>query len=912
MLRAWAESPARFREDANAEDDLALGGYRDRLVVELAQNASDQADGDGRLELRWDDDVLVAANTGAPLTAGGVAALSSLRASAKRSGTTVGRFGVGFAAVAAVSDQVVVASTSGAVRFDREATRREVASVPALADELAERDGRVPLLRLPWPSDERPPDGVTTQVRVVVRPDDVERVRQLLTQVDAGLLLVLPGLRELRLPDRVVRQDHEGDDEVVDGIRWRVARAEGDLDPALLERRPVEERSATRWSVTWAVPVDGSAVPQALPLAPVVHAPTPTDDPLSLPGLLSASLPLGPDRRRVQPGPLTDAVLTHAAEVLVQLLPRLADDPARLTFVPGPLGAGEVDAVLGSALLRALADAPVLAGGRRPRDAVVLDGASPALVDLLVGVLPGVLPAPWSASRWAAPLRALDVRRLDLSALTEVLAGIDRPPGWWRALYDALPPDRDALGALPVPLADGRLAPSPRGLLLSDAVVDLTPLGVRVVHPDAAHPLLLRLGAVEAEPRALLEDPRVRAAVENASHDDDPSALVDAVLALAAAAALRPGDLPWLVTLPLRDADGDWRPAGELLLPGGPLASVVDLSAGFGVAAAGTAPDDVLAAVGVLRGFSVVDVEDADDVDGLDEWLATLPAGQEPGKVVRDLDLVRDDAWPAALDLLAREGLLELPHVRWWLSEAPVLGGQVPRALRLPGSDPLLDGLYDDATDPRAAALGARSSLAEVVDDDPDDLLDRLADPARQVTRSQLRAVHAALAAGAPDVEPPSSVRVVLDGRVQVVPAEDAVVVDRPDLLGRVAPYAVVPAPLESAAGLADLLDVALASEVVPVVDRPVDGAVPWAERVGELAPPSGRVLVDTGLTAVTAGGERVDTDWVVVGDVDVVRDESGLARALAWRLGAWGRRHELLLRLRGELRDDDTDLDAV
>ncbi|NDZ90997.1 hypothetical protein G3I23_36640, partial [Streptomyces sp. SID10115] len=43
VLDAWAAAPARFREDANAEEDLALGGYRDRLVVELAQNASDAA-----------------------------------------------------------------------------------------------------------------------------------------------------------------------------------------------------------------------------------------------------------------------------------------------------------------------------------------------------------------------------------------------------------------------------------------------------------------------------------------------------------------------------------------------------------------------------------------------------------------------------------------------------------------------------------------------------------------------------------------------------------------------------------------------------------------------------------------------------------------------------------------------------
>ena len=43
VLDSWTASPARFREDANAEEDHALTGYRDRLVVELAQNAADAA-----------------------------------------------------------------------------------------------------------------------------------------------------------------------------------------------------------------------------------------------------------------------------------------------------------------------------------------------------------------------------------------------------------------------------------------------------------------------------------------------------------------------------------------------------------------------------------------------------------------------------------------------------------------------------------------------------------------------------------------------------------------------------------------------------------------------------------------------------------------------------------------------------
>jgi hypothetical protein len=917
VLSSWAASPDRFREDANAEDDLARGGYRDRMLVELAQNASDAAGSAGRLGVRLEGRTLSAANTGTPLDAEGVRALASLRASAKRSGRTVGRFGVGFAAVAAVADEVVVASRTGAVRFSREGTLLAVRALPELATELEARDSHVPLLRLPFPAAEEPSDGYDTEVRVLLRPEAVDAVREQLAALDPALLIVLPGLAtltiggDLGLRERRLEAVQEGADLLLDGVRWRVARSAGDLDPRLLQDRPVEERAQTRWHVAWAVPVDASGVPQPLP-AQVFRAPTPTDDPLSTPALLAASLPLGPDRRRVAPGPLAGAVLDAAADLLVDLLPQLADDPSRLTFVPGPLGAGELDTHLASALMLRLRRAPFLGGDRRPADAVVLDGASDDLVELLTDVLDGLLPAAWSASRWATPLRALGVRRIDLAALTEVLQATSRPPAWWGRLYAALPPDRDALGALPVPLADGRMAPGPRGLLLTDAVVDLTPLGLRVVHPDAASPLLLRLGAVEARPRDLLEDPRVRAAVEAAIDEEDPEPIVAAVLALVGAADLRPGDLPWLSSLPLPDDEGGWRPAGELLLPGGPLARVVDTGAGFGVVRAGFAHEDVLAAVGALRGFASARVEDGvDDVDGLDEWLASLGPGEEPGVVVRDLDLVRDDAWPTALEILDAAGLLALPYVRWWLAGAPVLDRRRPRSLRVPGSDPLLEGLYDEAPgDPdRARLLGARTSLAEVLLDEPDDVLERLADPARTLPRDRLRAVHAAVAGLEVELDPPPHVRAVLDARLQVVPAEDVVVVDRPDLLARIAPYAVVPVPLPAADALARVLDLALASEVVPEVDLPDDDAVTWSEVWPDVA---GRLVRRLELVVPDAGGNPVAVDWVVAAGVDHVSGLEGTARALAWRLGAWERRHELLAALQGADGQADADLDPV
>jgi len=295
--------------------------------------------------------------------------------------------------VAAVADEVTVASRSGAVRFSRADTTQAVRALPQLVAELDARGGHVPLLRLPFPAELAPPAGVDTEVRVVLRPDSVETVRIQLDALDPTLLLVLPGLSSLDLEGRLIQALPDGDDLLLDGRRWRIARSEGDLGADVFDDRPTEERLQTRWSVTWAVPVEDSGVPQALP-AQVVRAPTPTDDPLSTPALLAASLPLGPDRRRVAPGPLRDAVLGHAAQVLVDVLPRLADDPSRLSFVPGPLGAGEVDAALGSALLRLLRTAPILAGGRRAAAAAVLDGACEDLVELLSELLPGLLPAP--------------------------------------------------------------------------------------------------------------------------------------------------------------------------------------------------------------------------------------------------------------------------------------------------------------------------------------------------------------------------------------------------------------------------------------------------------------------------------------------------------------------------------------
>ncbi|MBK3647017.1 sacsin N-terminal ATP-binding-like domain-containing protein, partial [Streptomyces sp. MBT33] len=537
VLDAWATSPARFREDANAEEDLVLGGYRDRLVVELAQNAADaaaRAGVPGRLRLTLREGVLVAANTGAPLDAAGVESLATLRASAKRDTGegAVGRFGVGFAAVLAVTDEPAVVGRHGGVRWSLAEARELAADTarhsPGLGDEIRRRDGHVPLLRLPFAAEGTAPDPYDTAVILPLRDAAAtDLAERLLNAVDDALLLALPGLAEVVVETDTVRtlvRTADGPFTVVedsrDGTtRWRTSSAHGPLTPDLLADRSVEERLRPHWSVTWAVPADTDGSPVHPRTSAVLHAPTPSDEPLGVPALLIASFPLDTTRRHAAPGPLTDFLVQRAADAYTELL---ADwrpvGEGIIGLVPGPLGKGELDGALRAAILERLprtsflppalepaGDDPDLPESLRPRDAEVVEGAGADTVRVLAEVLPTLLPA---GLERRVELRTLGVARVPLTDAVDRLAGLEKEPGWWRRLYDSLAGvDPDRLSGLPVPLADGRTTIGPRQVLLPSpdaARIDpevLARLGLKVAHPDAAHPLLEKLGALPATAR---------------------------------------------------------------------------------------------------------------------------------------------------------------------------------------------------------------------------------------------------------------------------------------------------------------------------------------------------------------------------------------------------------------------------
>jgi hypothetical protein len=957
VLDAWAASPARFREDANAEEDYALGGYRDRVVVELAQNAADaaaRAGVPGRLRLTLRDGTLIAANTGAPLDAAGVEALSTLRASSKRDENATGRFGVGFAAAVAVSDAPRICSVTGAVRWSRDETRESAGQVPALAAELAARSGHVPVLRLPFPSDGTPPDGFTTVVTLPLRDAEaVDLAARLLAGVGPALLLALPALAEVEIDTRVLTAGHSehGATITVDGVtsRWRTAADGGPLEAGLLADRPAEERARPSWSVRWAVPVGDDGAPARLPdgVPAVVHAPTPTDEPLGLPALLLASFPLSPDRRHVAPGPLTCFLAEQAAAVYARLLPELTPGPGVLDLVPGPVAQGELDNQLSRTIRGILPSVPFLpaAGERvRPRDALLLETNLPALTDFLVPLFPGLIGGQARHPGYAV----LGVRRLPLAELADSLAALDRPPAWWRGLYDALaaadPGQRAELGALPVPLADGRLVRGPRGLLLPGPDLKqpgrLAALGLRVVHPEAAHPLLARLGAVEATPRSVLADPATRAAVEASYDEEDPAPVADAVLGLAAAAGLRPGELPWLASLALPGDDGEWYTADELLLPGGPLADVVASDAPFGTVSGEFTERygaRTLEATGVLSSFGLLTEADVDlgdpglDLDDAADWAAEIRARSRAADVppfapevvaVRDLEFVDPVRWPRAMELLARPPLraalteptrvllgdgrhADVPsYTAWWLRRHLTVGGRRPAELRTVDADPLLAGLYDEADPAMATALadpviaravGVRTTLAGLLAEPggPDDLLGRLADPARPVTRPQLRRLWAVLAAAdvAPDdVRPPDRVRAVRGADVVVASADETLVLDAPDLWPLVADEPLVLASCDLAPRLADLLGLPLVSEEVAGSIETEGQRRPVPEIVRAVLPggPADYYAYDKLLV------DGVEVPWRCLDGEVHAAGPAGLACGVAWQAGQWPARYLL------------------
>ncbi|GGK58567.1 sacsin N-terminal ATP-binding-like domain-containing protein [Nocardia camponoti] len=650
--------------------------------------------------------------------------------------------------------------------------------------------------------------------------------------------------------------------------------------------------STKRWwqysapNARWLLPLKNGR-PVAAP-HDVLRAPTRSDEELSLPALLIADrIPMQPDRRRILPGANLPALADGYVDFARALPPR-----DRLTLVPTPgFARSEVDATLREAIIAELRTSdwlPVQPAAAEPHPSTIDQPGQPAsaephpstadqpgeeslapfgpkgagtatAIPTRATLFPALTPdlarvanfidalvIPELSTRAAREkLTTLGVANLTPATLVDNATGLDRDPTWWRDFYSALAPfatdtrAADELGALPVPLADGRLVTGPRTVVLDDQLTVAAPVHwARLVHPDAAHPLLAQLGARSATADDLLNDPALRDLIEDDPADEDT---IDAVLQLAPFATHIPA---WLSELELPDETGESRPIDELLLPNAPLKQVLTPDSPFGtvdqafVDAYGEAP---LRAIGVGWGFQLVTEADPlgpdHNLDDEQSWWATLESEPAELNAVRDLDLVDEDNWPIALRHLLDDPrtrpLLADPtgYTAWWLSRNAVIDGLPIGRYRHP-ADTEFAGLlpvFDSADADALKHLLVDSS--EITPALAEELLDALADPANTPTPQVVAQTHARLAKAVAtgeldptDIDPPHQVR-TLNGAVN----ESAMVLDNPSL-GLVLPHDRVVVTDSHPAELAELLDLPLASHQVRAEVVTQGRETTWAE----------------------------------------------------------------------------------
>src|SRR5690606_4069360 len=113
----YTNDPALLEEHVGMEDNFQAGGYGERQVEELLQNALDQLVEPGRVELRLSDGALYCANQGRPFGAAGIKAVTGAFLSSKRD-EKIGRFGLGFKSVLGVTDHPQILSRSISFGFN--------------------------------------------------------------------------------------------------------------------------------------------------------------------------------------------------------------------------------------------------------------------------------------------------------------------------------------------------------------------------------------------------------------------------------------------------------------------------------------------------------------------------------------------------------------------------------------------------------------------------------------------------------------------------------------------------------------------------------------------------------------------------------------------------------------------------
>jgi superfamily II DNA or RNA helicase len=273
-IGVYKQDPNRVEEDAGKERGIAEGGYGRKQIQELVQNAADALHrSPGRIQVSLTGDTLYVANEGDPFEKLGVRALLYTHMSNK-TGTEIGRFGLGFKSISGISDSPQIFSRSVSFEFSRQQTADQLSV--ELNEHYAPAD--IPALRLAWtlnPSNEFRADPVlaelaawaTTVVKVPLKDGTAEQLSEEIDQFDESFNLFAPHVRILDLVDGV--SDRERHFKAAKkGNLVTLTTEDGDRDWLVVstDHRPSFKalesagHAARRESITvsWALPLTGA------------------------------------------------------------------------------------------------------------------------------------------------------------------------------------------------------------------------------------------------------------------------------------------------------------------------------------------------------------------------------------------------------------------------------------------------------------------------------------------------------------------------------------------------------------------------------------------------------------------------------------------------------------------------------
>jgi superfamily II DNA or RNA helicase len=354
-INAYIAKPTLITEHANHEESIRTGGYANRTLLELVQNAADamagsEADDVGRVEIILDpkDGILYCANSGRPFSKSGLVAITHSHLSGKR-GDEIGRFGLGFKSVLAVTDTPQVLSRSVSFEFNSNEAKDTLRSIGAATRHLPVLRTAT-LLEAPTVIAADPiAAGLAKWATTIVRLPGVtslDRLRREMETFSSEFLLFVGAVREVRL--RVLGDDGFTTSHVSRSLgegRFKIERPDGTGDEWLVNEGMHAPSTLARREVGEAVSRNEIKVSVAVPLKPRrANTETgdlgtqvgqfwsyfPLQDKTSATGFFNAPWSVNDDRTTLLKNAYNREILATLADLFVELLPRLStkDDPA--------------------------------------------------------------------------------------------------------------------------------------------------------------------------------------------------------------------------------------------------------------------------------------------------------------------------------------------------------------------------------------------------------------------------------------------------------------------------------------------------------------------------------------------------------------------------------------------------------